>query len=118
MMGYDMKSGEYAATQDISLNPLEGQLTVDGYSQEFEVGDSGVVRLLLDVTAVSGADTLDVDLETSHDGITWYVAGSFTQATAPASERKCFAVDRFVRAHFNVTGSGVAIDCTLTGEAC
>lgn len=117
-MGYEMQDGTYAATSPISLNPLEGQLTVDGYSQVLEMGDDSVVRLFLDVTAVSTSDTLDVNLETSHDGTTWYVAGSFTQATAPASERKCFAVDRFIRAHFNVTGSDVAIDCTLTGESC
>src|SRR5690349_6963260 len=119
-MGYTMRNGRYANTADVTLNPLEGAaLTVDGKSQVVELGDRGVLRLRLLCTSVSAADTLDVTVETSRDGVTWYSAGTFTQVTdaAQQDQRKVFAVDRFVRADFNVGGTGVSIACTLTGEA-
>lgn len=121
-MGYTTASGRYADTVAINLNPLEGaSLTIDGKSAIVELGDRGVVRLRLLTTACSTGDTLDVTIETSNDGVTFYSAGTFTQVTdalgAPADQRKTFVLDRFVRADFNVGGSGIAIATTLTGEA-
>lgn len=117
-MGYQIQNGRYADTEEISLNPLEGAaVTTDGYSDVLELGDRGVARLTLDATSVSSGDTLDVTVQTSRDGVTYYTAGTFTQVTAQGAESKLFMLDRFVRAHYNVTGSGVSIACTLTGEA-
>lgn len=118
-MGYYLTSNQrYIDTLDINLDPEEGQLTTDGYSANtYEMGEKRVVCLTLDATAVSSADTLDVTIQTSRDGTTWYSAGAFTQVTSIGSESKIFVVDRYLRAHFDVTGSDVAIDCTLRGEA-
>lgn len=117
-MGYTTQNGRYADVESIKLNPLEGQLTQDGYSPVIELGDRRILRLELDVSAVSDSDTLDVEIQCSADGKTgWYPVGSFTQATDVTNERQVVMLDRFVRAFFNVGGSGVAIDCTLVGEA-
>ena len=110
-MGYFTESGRYADTEELVLNP-SGPLSADENTAAVELGDRATVRLTLDVTAVDSA--LDVDIETSEDGSTWRVAGSFTQATEVTSERKIFTVDRFVRAAYDVTGNAT---CTLRGEA-
>lgn len=104
MNGYQMTNGRWADTIALDLSPA-APIAVDGYSAAVEVGDYAVARLALTATSVSPSDVLDVTLQTSHDGTTWYTAGTFTQVTANGTERKCFAVDRFVRAHYNVTGS-------------
>jgi hypothetical protein len=116
-MGIHMADGRYANVQEARLDPHEGTLTTDGYSQVLELGDRGTLRLTLDVTSVSDSDVVDVTIQTSRDGVTWYSAGTFTQVTQVGAEHKAFAIDRFVRAHFNVTGSGVSIACTLRGES-
>ena len=103
-----------------NLNPLEGTLTVDGKSAVHEVSGPCVASFHLDVSAVSASDTVDVTIETSIDGVTWYSAGTFTQATetenAAWDQLLVAAVERFVRADFNVGGAAVSIACTLTGR--
>lgn len=121
-MGYAMSSGRWADTQDLNLNPSEGAaLTTDGYSAAVEVGDRAVARLRLLTTSVSSSDVVDVTIQTSHDGVTYYTSGTFTQVAttidATWDQRKTFLLDRFVRAHYNVTGAAVSIAITLTGEA-
>lgn len=117
-MSYTMKNGRHADTEEVVLNPSAALISVDEYTAARELGDRSTLRLTLAVTAVSTDDTLDVVIETSDDGVTWYTAGSFTQATAATTERKIFMVSRFVRALFNVGGaSAVSIGCTLRGEA-
>jgi hypothetical protein len=120
-MGYSMRNGQWADTEELKLNPLEGTLTTDGYSAIVEVGDRAVARLRLLTTAVSSSDVVDVTIQTSRDGITFFTSGTFTQVAttidATWDQRKTFLLDRFVRAHFNVTGAAVSIALTLTGEA-
>jgi len=120
-MGYTMRNGKYADTLEINLAPIEGVLTQDGNSAVVEVGSKRVLNLHLLIDSVSTDDTLDVTIQTSFDGVTWYSAGTFTQATDaggdPLDQRKDFVVNRFVRADFNVGGSSVSIPCTLRGEA-
>jgi hypothetical protein len=121
-MSYKTSKGVYVDSVDLTLNPLESPLTVDGYSAVIELpGDQTVARLRLLTTAVSASDVCDVTVETSRDGVTYYAAGTFTQIAttidATWDQRKCFMLDRYVRAHFNVTGASVSIACTLTGEA-
>jgi hypothetical protein len=83
--------------------------TADGAGDALDT-DRGVARLTLDVTATEGnAETLDVTVQTRKDtNDSWRSVGTFTQATAVGSERKCFAgLDRLVRASW-------VIDSTLT----
>ncbi len=110
-------AGRQANVQALNLSP-GAAVTADSYSAAFELGDRAVARLTLDVTALTGGDALDVVVECSHDGTTWYTSGSFTQATGVTAETKCFLLDRHVRAYYNVTdaGGGVSATFTLTGE--
>lgn len=115
-MGYFKSDGRYANTEPLSLSP-SAALTEDANGASVELGDRAVARLTLAATAVSAGDTLDVTVQTSSDGSTWYTSGAFTQVTTTGSETKLFLLDRFVRAVYNVTGSDVSITCSLTGEA-
>jgi len=123
-MGYTKKSGRYADTTDANLNPLSGAtVTVDGYSQVLEMGDRATARLNLKTTAVTGSGAvLDVTVQTSKDGVTWYTSGTFTQVANTVDttwdQRKIFTIDRFVRALFDVTGTTPVITVTLLGECC
>lgn len=90
----------------LDLVPAAAQVG-DDEGGAVKVGDRGTARLTLAVTAVTGVDPeLDVDLETSEDGENdWRVAGSFTQATEPGSERLSFGgLDRYVRAAWDIAG--------------
>lgn len=111
-------SRKFVPAKDLNLDPIEGTLTQDGYSRVVELDGETVARLVLDVTAVSDADTLDVTVECSRDGVNdWYSVGTFISTTAPGKQRRAVPLDRFVRAHFDVTGSDVSIAATLRGEA-
>ena len=115
-MGYTKRNGTYVHTVDVDLSP-SAALSADSTTSGVELGNLGTLRLTLNVTAVSASDSLDVSIETSRDGTTWYTAGAFTQATGTTTESKCFPVDRFVRAKYDVTGAAISISCTLRGEA-
>lgn len=120
-MGYRMTAGRWADTVDINLNPLESPITVDGNSAVVEVGERRVLSLRLLTTSVSTSDVVDVTIQTSYDGVTWYTSGTFTQVAttidATWDQRKEFIVNRYVRANYNVTGTSVSIAITCTGEA-
>lgn len=115
-MGYTTLSGRHSNTVEIDLSP-DGPVTANGKSRVIELHDRSVARLTLDVASVSSDDDLDVTIEVSSDGSTWYDSGAFTQASDQGSEQKLFMLDRFVRADFEVTGSDVSIVFTLKGEA-
>lgn len=113
-MGYTMQNQGWADTEDVTLK-ASGLESASTNGAAVELGDRGVVRLILDITVDNGT-TLDVDVETSKDGVNnWYVAGSFTQQTGVATERKTFAVDRFVR--YASTIVGTSFTYSVTGEA-
>lgn len=115
-MGYHKANGGYADTQDLTLFASASRTaTVTGTAHE--TGDRRVARLKLDVTAASGTTpTLDVDIETSRDGVTWYVSGSFTQATGVTSEEKLFMLDRFVRPKATIGGTTPDFTFSVAGE--
>lgn len=116
-MGYTTSDGRWADTTDLDLSPA-AEVTEDGYSDPVELGDRAVARLTLAATAATGTDpTLDVTIQTSSDGTTYYDAGAFTQLTATGSEQKLFMLDRWVRAHFEVGGTTPSFTVTLKGEA-
>jgi hypothetical protein len=116
-MGYSMPAGRYADTTDLNFNPAAA-LTASATTNGVELGDKGVGRLTLNVTAASGTSpTLDVTVQCSRDGVTWYDSGTFTQSTGVNTQRKIFLLDRFVRAKYVVAGTSPSFTFTLTGEA-
>lgn len=116
-MGYQTTSGRWANTRDLVLAESAAR-TVTGSGSAVEVGDRGVARLLMDVTAASGTSpTLNVTVETSHDGTTWRSAGTFTQATAVGQQRAAFNIDRFVRASWTIGGTSPSFTLSITGDA-
>lgn len=117
-MGYFQQNGGYADTKSTSLHASAAR-TATGASAAIEVGDRGVLRLLLDVTAASGTTpTLDVTVQTSYDGTTWRSLGTFTQATGVTSERKSFSgCDRFARVSYTIGGTTPSFTFAVSGEA-
>lgn len=123
-MGYHRQDRRWADTEDITLAPLDTRADAEATGTEVELGDRAVVRLALTVTAKTGTTpTLDVTIETSHDGATWYEAGTFEQiedpnlTSGPLVARGVFPVDRFVRAKWEVGGSDPSFTFSLAGEA-
>ena len=105
-MGYHMNNGRFADVEDLILVARQ-VVDADGNGDATELGDRAVARVTLEVHAApTGTNpTLDVDIETSPDGINWHVAASFVQATGVTSQRLAVPVDRFVRAAWTVGGT-------------
>lgn len=121
-MGYTMRSGRYANTEDVVLAPLALRNNASATGPEVELGDRGVLRLRLAVTTETGtAPTLNVTIETSKTGApgTWYEAGTFDEVEEETGDfDTVFLIDRFVRAKWEVGGSGgAAFTFGLSGEA-
>ena len=105
--GYRTSSGRFHEVVPLTLAESALRATSSN-GDAVELGDKPCARLTLDVTAKAGTlPTLDVVIQTSKDNITWYTSGAFTQATDVTSERKCFCLDRYVRALWT-QGSTVA----------
>lgn len=83
----------------------------------FGTAGHGTLRLLLDVTAAVAPTSLNVTVETSDVGATWYTVGTFAaKASAPSSERKTFgALDRLVRVSWVIVGTSFTF--SVAGEA-
>jgi hypothetical protein len=74
------------------------------------------VTLLINVTAVSGTSpTLDLDLDASNDGATWYKHSDLTQLTAVAKSVAKITgnIANFIRLSSTIGGSSTPI-VTLT----
>lgn len=112
-------TGQYSDIDDVVLAASAAR-TATGNGTSVALGDRGVARLLLDVTAVAGTSpTLDITVETSFDGAAWRSLGTFAQKTAVGTERKSFSgCDRFVRANHTIGGTGgPSFTFSITGEA-
>lgn len=116
-MGYRKQNGRWADTLDMTVL-TSGTRTTTGSGVVVETGDRGTLRLTLTVTAASGTSpTLDVSIETSHDGTTWRSLGAFAQKTTVVTERKSFTgADRFVRATYTIGGTTPSLTFAVTGE--
>ena len=118
-MGYQMQNGRYAPTESVILAAPSAR-TASASGSAYEMGERSTLRLLLDVTVVSGTNpTLDAYVETSNDGSTWRTLGTFAQKVAASSERQCFAgCDRFVRVSWEIGGTSTpTFTFSITGEA-
>lgn len=82
--------------------------------------NKGTLRAVLNVTAASGTTpSLTVNVQTSYDnGDTdaWHTVASFTAATATGVQRKTFAIDRYVRVTYTVSGTTPSFTIGVTGE--
>lgn len=125
-MGYMTNEGRWANTVDeLVLAALAERNDAEATGEPIELGDRGTLRAVLTVTAKAGTSpTLDVTIETSRDGATWYEAGSFDQVSdpnltsGPLVVRKIVAIDRFVRVKWEVGGSAdPALTFSLEAEA-
>lgn len=116
-MGYQTASGRWASTQDLSFAPAAQ--TATGNIAGIEVGDRGVARLFLDVTAVSGTTpSMTVSVDTSHDNSTWVAVAAFAAKTAVSNERKIFAgLNKWVRLSWTISGTTPSFTFTVTGDA-
>lgn len=100
-----------------------GALTTTGQSSAIDVGGAGTLRAQVQVSAVSGTTpSVTVTIQTSHDaGVAdaWRTAGSaFSAITSVAnSPWQCFAVDRYVRVSYTVSGTTPSLTTTVVGEA-
>jgi hypothetical protein len=92
---------------------------VTGNGSSIDTGERGTLRLLLDITVVSGTSpTITVSVEQSHNGTTWRAHSSFAAATAVSSERKSFGgIDRYVRATWTIGGTTPSFTFAVTGTA-
>jgi hypothetical protein len=115
--GYNTSDGQFVDSRDVVLHPSATRTATGNGTVVEETGKRRVASLTLTVAARSGTTpTLDVTVQTSRDGSTWYTAGSFAQATAAGAERKTFALDRFVRARWVLGGTTPSFTFSLDGE--
>lgn len=117
-MGKHLASGRYSGGREFDFGALQGKtVSVDGDSKIHETG-GGALMLRMVATNVGASATVDLTVETSDDGVTFYPAGTFTQVTSTAgtqNQYKGFIVGRYTRVDYNIGGTGTA-DIALTGE--
>lgn len=100
-----------------------GAITATGQSAAIDVGGAGTLRTQVQVSAVSGTSpSITVTMQTSHDaGATdpWRTAGAAYSALTSVSNSpwQCYAVDRYVRVSYSVSGTTPSLTTTVVGEA-
>lgn len=100
-----------------------GALTASGSSSAIDVGGAGTLRAQVQVSAVSGTSpSVTVTIQTSHDaGATdpWRTAGAAYSALTSVSNSpwQAFAVDRYVRVSYTVSGTTPSLTTAVVGEA-
>jgi hypothetical protein len=100
-----------------------GAVTATGQSTGIDVGGAGTLRAQVVVSAATGTSpSLTVTIQTSHDnGSTdaWRTAGAAYSAltSASSSPYQSFAVDRYVRVSYVVSGTTPNITFSVVGEA-
>lgn len=77
----------------------------------------GTAVLTLGVTAASGTTpTLNVTIETTHDGTNWVSVGTFAQKTTVSSETKAFTgLGQSIRAVNTIAGTTPSFTFSITG---
>ena len=121
-MPFTTSQNQLARGSDVTVL-ASGALTTSGNSSGMDVGGAGTLRCQVQVSAVSGTTpSVTVTVQTSHDnGATdaWRTAGSaFGALTAVGnSPWQAFAVDRYVRVSYTVSGTTPSLTTTVVGEA-
>lgn len=115
--GYSTSDGTFVDSRSINLHPSAARTATGTGSVSEETAHRRNLALVLAITAASGTTpTLDVTVQTSRDGSTWYTAGTFTQATTTGTERKVFALDRYVRVIWTIGGTTPSFTWSAAGE--
>lgn len=119
-MGYQKASGEWADTDEVTLQASVTK-TATFTGSWVEVGDRGTLRMLLTVSAASGTNpTADAIIETARDssGTGLRTIATYTQATGTTTEwRSATGCDRFARAKVTVGGSNPSFTYSVIGDA-
>lgn len=115
--GYLTSDGQHVDSRDVVLHPSATRTATGNGTVVEETGRRRTASLSLTVSARSGTSpTLDLTVQTSRDGSTWYTAGTFAQATATGTERKTFALDRYVRVRWVLGGTSPSFTFSVDGE--
>lgn len=103
--------------ESVELAPSAAR-TEAGNGVTIDSREQTTLRLLLDVTAVSGTSpTLTVTIEQSYDGTVWRTHSSFAEVTSVSNERKTFGgIDRYVRASWTIGGSDPSVTFVVAGQ--
>ncbi len=93
--------------------------------ESLELQNKGTLALSLDVTALSGTNpALDVDVQTSEDGVTtidapdtWVTVASFPRVIAIGHTRQVFTgIDAFARVVITISGTNPSFTLGVTGK--
>lgn len=115
-MGHQGKD-QHRDTRQISFADSAAR-AASGSSEVIEIGDRGVLRLRLVVTATSGTPTLDVVIKTRKDeNDSWRTAATLPQLTAASTAIAVFMIDREVQADWTIGGGTPSLTFSLDGEA-
>jgi hypothetical protein len=115
--GYKTSDGRFVDSRDVTLHASAARTATGTGTVSEETGHRRTLALVLAITAATGTTpTLDVTVQTSRDGSTWYTAGTFTQATATGTQRKVFALDRYVRVIWTIGGTTPSFTFSASGE--
>lgn len=115
--GYKTSDGTFVDSRDVTLHTSAARTATGMGSLSHETAHRRTLALVLAITAATGTTpTLDVTVQTSRDGSTWYTAGTFTQATATGTQRKTFALDRYVRLAWTIGGTTPSFTFSASGE--
>lgn len=121
-MPQNLASNSVSRGQDVTLLASTA-LTTTGTTTGQDVGGTGTLRCQVVVSAVSGTSpSVTVTVQTSHDnGATdaWRTAGAAFSAitSATSSPWQSFAVDRYVRVSYAVSGTTPSLTTSVVGEA-
>lgn len=122
MGSWNTGQGVAARGQDVTLLASTA-LTTTGTSTAMDVGGAGTLRCQVQVSAVSGTTpSITVTVQTSHDAAAtdaWRTAGAaFSAVTTVAnSPYQSFAVDRYVRVSYVISGTTPSLTTAVVGEA-
>lgn len=100
-----------------------GAVTATGTTAAMDVGGAGTLRAQVQVSATSGTSpSITVTVQTSHDAAAtdaWRTAGAAFAALTSVSNSpwQCFAVDRYVRLSYVVSGTTPSLTTAVVGEA-
>jgi hypothetical protein len=119
-----LNTAQYVTARGADVTVLaSGALTTTGQSAAIDVGGAGTLRTQVQVSAVSGTTpSITVTIQTSHDaGVldAWRTAGAAYGAitTVSNSPWQSYAVDRYVRVSYVISGTTPSLTTTVVGEA-